>query len=111
MQAITPSELKPRWDTRNTEENTSILLLDVREEWEYQMVHVEGSVNIPLGKIPNIELDELPDAKEIVVICHHGMRSAQAGIILEQKGLSNVINLTGGIDAWSKEVDSSLPLY
>ena len=108
MQTITPTELKPRWDDRA---DNDILLLDVREEWEYQMVHVDGSVNIPLGQIPTIELDNLPDAKEVVIICHHGMRSAQACIILQQKGLQQVTNLTGGIDAWAKTVDPSLPLY
>ena len=86
------------------------LLLDVREPWEVQTAQIAGSTNIPLQQVPTqgLQLDE--DA-EIVCICHHGARSAQAGMFLEGHGFTKIHNLQGGIDAWSRQVDASVPLY
>jgi rhodanese-related sulfurtransferase len=86
------------------------VLLDVREPWEVQTAQIAGSLNIPLQQIPLRGLDLDPDA-EIVCICHHGARSAQAGMFLESRGYGRILNLQGGIDAWSREVDTSVPLY
>lgn len=86
------------------------LLLDVREPWEFAICCIEGSLNVPMGHIPQ-SLDTLEPGQETVVICHHGIRSAQVGYFLEQAGFKRVINLTGGIDAWSQEVDPLTPRY
>ena len=92
-------------DTSNTP-----LLLDVREEWEYERCHLEGSLLIPMRDIPN-QLDELDPLQTIVVICHHGIRSRHIGIWLEREGYDNIINLSGGVDAWAREVDPAMEIY
>ena len=92
----------------NQKEN--IFLLDVREPSEYQYAHIENSTLIPLNQIPN-RLAELNIDREIVVICHHGMRSQQAANYLIQSGFKNITNLTGGIDAWSCICDNSIRRY
>ncbi|MBD3618302.1 MAG: sulfurtransferase [Chromatiales bacterium] len=86
------------------------LLLDVREPWEFELARIEGSQLLPLGQVP-VRLDELDPARETVVICHHGVRSMQAAFFLQSRGFKNVINLAGGIDAWSREVDPKVPVY
>lgn len=86
------------------------VLLDVREGWEYQLARIEGSVHIPMNLIP-IRMSELPDDATIVAICHHGMRSAQVALFLQNAGFDDVINLQGGIDAWSTQVDSTVARY
>ena len=102
---ITPRELKERLDTGN-----SPVLLDVREPYEYSLAHLEGSVLIPLGTLPE-SLGQLDREREIVAYCHHGMRSADAVGFLLQQGFKNVKNLVGGIDAWSVQVDPSVSRY
>ena len=102
---ITPRELKERLD-----KGDSPVLLDVREPYEYSLAHLEGSVLIPLGTLPE-SLGQLDREREIVAYCHHGMRSADAVGFLLQQGFKNVKNLVGGIDAWSVQVDSSVPRY
>ncbi|MGC0153340.1 rhodanese-like domain-containing protein [Chromobacterium vaccinii] len=86
------------------------LLLDVREGWEVQLAHIAGSVHIPMNLIP-IRNGELPDDTVIVAICHHGMRSAQVALFLQNAGFEQVLNLQGGIDAWSVQVDPSVARY
>ncbi len=86
------------------------LLLDVREPWEYQIVHLEGSRLVPMRQIPQAE-DTLDPDQEIIVICHHGIRSRQVALYLENKGFSNVVNLRGGVDAWARNTDMSMQTY
>ena len=85
-------------------------LLDVREPWEYAQVHVEGSLHIPMGQIPN-RVPELNSGQAYVVICHHGSRSQQVAAFLASKGFGKVANLKGGIDAWAAELDPRLSRY
>lgn len=85
-------------------------VLDVREEWETRLAPFANATWIPMGQIP-ARLGELNKDRETVVICHHGVRSWRVAKFLESEGFANVINLAGGIDAWSKEIDSSIPLY
>jgi len=85
-------------------------LLDVREPWEFQTCHLEGSLLIPMGRIP-AGRDELDPDRETVVICHHGIRSRQIAYYLERAGFTNVVNLTGGLDAWARDVDPEMPVY
>ena len=86
------------------------VLLDVREPWEFERGCIEGAVLIPMRTIPS-RLSKLNDDAPIVCICHHGARSMQVAHFLEQHGFSEVSNLTGGVDAWSRQVDASLPIY
>jgi rhodanese-related sulfurtransferase len=86
------------------------LLLDVREPYEFELCRIQGSINIPLDEI-SLRFEELDEDRETVVICHHGMRSLQAAIWLEQNGFSSVFNLTGGIEAWAKEIEPDMPRY
>jgi adenylyltransferase/sulfurtransferase len=102
---ITPTELKSRLD-----KGDQLVLLDVREPWEFDLAKLNGSTLIPLATLPQ-SLGKLKRETEIVAICHHGMRSADATNFLLQQGFSNVKNLVGGIDAWSAQVDRSVPRY
>ena len=85
------------------------LLLDVREPHEFQYCLIPGSINIPMHQVPTM-FAELDAQRETVVICHHGMRSAQVAHFLSGKGF-NVVNLTGGVAAWAGQVDPSMPTY
>lgn len=85
------------------------LLLDVREAWEVQTASLPGIQHIPMQEIP-ARVAEIDPAREIVSICHHGGRSMQVAVFLERQGLK-VHNLTGGMDAWSREVDPTVPRY
>ena len=86
------------------------LLLDVREPWEFQLAHIEGSELRPMQTIPNL-VDEIDRSHPTVVICHHGTRSLQVVAFLERHGFQNLHNLQGGIDAWARQVDQSVALY
>jgi adenylyltransferase/sulfurtransferase len=85
-------------------------LIDVREAFEYEIARIDGAKLIPLGEIAE-RADELPRERPIVVHCHSGQRSAQAVRVLQQRGFDKVYNLEGGIDAWSDQVDFSVPKY
>ena len=102
---ITPRELRDRLG-----KGENLFLLDVREPWEYALAKLEGSQLIPLGTLPQ-SLGKLDRNAEIVAYCHHGMRSADAVGFLLQQGFPQVKNLVGGIDAWSVQVDSTVPRY
>ena len=86
------------------------LLLDVREPWEYELCHLAGSLHMPMHLVPT-RSGELDAEREIVVICHHGARSFQVGMFLESRGFAAIHNLTGGLDAWSTEVDPGMRRY
>lgn len=91
-------------------ENAHPLLLDVREPWEFDICHIDGSVNLPMAQIPQ-NVDDLIEADEIVVICHHGIRSQHVIWFLQQQLDQPLINLDGGVDAWAREVDPDMPVY
>ena len=103
-ESITPQELKERLDAGDRPE-----LLDVREPWEFDPARIEGARLIPLSDLPN-RSTELNPAAETVVICHHGSRSAYATRVLRQGGFRKVLNLEGGLDAYSS-VDEAVPRY
>lgn len=86
------------------------LLLDVREEWEVEMCSLPGIRHIPMQQVP-ASLDGLDRGAEIVVICHHGVRSMQVALFLEHQGFSSLYNLIGGVAAWADEVDPSMRRY
>ncbi|HRF72612.1 MAG TPA: rhodanese-like domain-containing protein [Accumulibacter sp.] len=86
------------------------ILLDVREPWEYALCHLADSFLLPMQTVP-ARLAELDADADIVVICHHGVRSRQLGSFLENQGFRSVYNLAGGVDAWAREVDPTMRKY
>jgi rhodanese-related sulfurtransferase len=103
-ESITPEELKTRLDAGDRPE-----LLDVREPWEFELARIEGARLIPMGELSE-RVSELDPEAETVVICHHGNRSAYVARALQQAGFAKVLNLDGGLDAYS-DVDESVPWY
>jgi len=101
-----PQELKEYLDQADTKP----VLLDVREPWEYERCNIPNSTLIPMRHIPDI-LNNYDSDQEIVVICHHGIRSRAVANYLAQHRFTKVINLASGIDGWAKQVDPSMPLY
>jgi rhodanese-related sulfurtransferase len=106
MRELTPDECKAYLEQAETRP----MLLDVREPWEYQIVHLEGSQLVPMRMVPGI-VASLDPHQETIVICHHGIRSRQVALFLEHQGFSNVVNLSGGLDVWARHTDTSLPTY
>jgi rhodanese-related sulfurtransferase len=86
------------------------LILDVREPEEIAIAVFPGATHIPMGEIPS-RVTELDPDRETIVVCHHGIRSAQVAMYLARLGFERVSNLTGGIDLWSAAVDPALPRY
>jgi rhodanese-related sulfurtransferase len=85
-------------------------LLDVREAWEVETAAIAGAIAIPMGQVPGA-MAQLDRDRPVVVMCHHGRRSAQVAVLLERSGFREVINLAGGIDAWADEVDPGMARY
>ena len=104
---ITATELKARMDAGD-----DFALLDVREPQEFDLCRIPGSTLVPLGELP-ANLGTLDSTKELVVHCRTGKRSLQAIELLRQAGFSptRLVNLTGGIDAWARDVDPAMPRY
>jgi sulfur-carrier protein adenylyltransferase/sulfurtransferase len=103
--AISVSELK-----RKIDKGEAVLIVDVREPFEYEIAHLENSKLIPLGELPD-RLEELDRYQEIVAHCHTGVRSALAVDLLQEAGFKNAFNLTGGIEAWASEIDPEMARY
>lgn len=102
MSQITPTELKDKLD--------KVLLLDCREQWEHDVCTIAGSRLIPMKQVPQ-HLQELKtETREIVVYCHHGMRSLSVMNYLRAQGVP-ALSLSGGIDRWSQEIDPAVPRY
>lgn len=85
-------------------------LLDVREPWELDLCRFDGSVDIPLDELPE-RLAEVPEDAPVIVICHHGQRSAHATQWLRGAGRELAINLAGGVDAWARRIDEAMQIY
>jgi rhodanese-related sulfurtransferase len=104
---ITPAELH-----RRRQAGERFLLLDVRQPWEHQLARIEGSVLIPLHELPEVHAElKLAEGERLVTYCHHGVRSYNAAAFLEEAGHGEVLNLAGGIAAWTRSVDPSVPEY
>jgi len=106
MQQMTPTQLREHLERVETPP----LLLDVRENWEFEICSIDNSLLIPMGQIP-AKLDQINPDQEIVVICHHGIRSANVCRYLEHQGYEQMINLSGGVDAWAKDIDINMAVY
>ena len=94
--------------------DAAALLLDVREAWELQSASLTlpgtRTLHLPMNSLP-ARMHELDPTQPILVLCHHGARSQQCVAFLQQQGWAAVYNVAGGIDAWSREVDASVPRY
>ena len=106
MNELNPEQLKAYIN----ETHKLLLLIDVREQWEYDIVHLPNSKLIPTAELPD-QLDTLDRDAELVMICHHGIRSRAAALYLEKQGFKKVHNLKGGIDAWARTIDHNMPTY
>ena len=103
---LTPEELHAR-----LQRGEDLQLIDVRQPEEFDYCRIEGSQLIPLGELPR-RADEIDPDRLTVLICHHGVRSMQALAYLQHRHeLTNLLNLRGGIHAWSLRVDPSVPVY
>tara|TARA_B100001996_G_scaffold380320_1_gene367552 strand:+ start:255 stop:572 length:318 start_codon:yes stop_codon:yes gene_type:complete len=105
METINVNELKALFNS----DSNSFQLLDVRENDEINLCKLDQAIHIPMMSIPK-RLDELNNKKDIIVMCHSGIRSMQVCLFLNQNGY-NAINLNGGIDAWAKEIDPTMKRY
>ena len=106
LPALTPEALHIRLQA-----GEDIQLVDVREDVEFEFCHLPGSLLLPLGELPR-RAAEVRRHGPVVLVCHHGLRSGQALAYLQQRlGHTNVLNLQGGLDAWSRRVDAGLPRY
>ena len=88
----------------------AFVLVDCREAKELAVASVPGAMHLPMMEVP-ARLAELDKSKEIAVMCHHGMRSGQVAAYLAKMGFQRVASVAGGIDRWSREVDSKIPRY
>ena len=113
---MSPANLPLEIDVRSVkallDRKEDFLLLDCREQDEFNVARIAGSTLIPMREIPN-RLSELEpfQEKRIIIHCHHGGRSSRVTNWLRQQGFASAQNMTGGIDAWSLEVDPTVPRY
>ena len=104
-EVLQPKELKLLLDN-----DVPLSIVDVREDWEVKICSFSGSINLPLRNLMQ-DLHCIPGDKPIVTVCHHGVRSRQAALLLRENGFKNVANLTRGIDGWARDVDQSMATY
>jgi len=109
MKALRPAEYRARWSEAD-ERDGRVQLLDVREDWELEASALPNALHIPMQQVP-ASLDRLDRDRPLVVMCRSGGRSAQVVAFLEREGYADVYNLSGGINAWSEEVDPDVPAY
>lgn len=97
---------------KQRQQDKNLVLVDVREPWEYNFCVIEGAQFLPLSRIPeDLASFNVPKDARIVTYCHHGLRSQKAADSFVRAGWTNVMSLKGGIDQWSRRVDSSLRRY
>lgn len=106
MRNFTPKQLKDYL----AQSDTQPILLDVREQWEFEYCSIKGSVLIPMGELP-YKIDTLDPHKETIMICHHGIRSRQMGYYMEQAGFKHITNLEGGVERWATDVEPGMKRY
>ena len=102
---ITPKEVRER-----LERGGKLVLVDVREQWEYDLCRIAGAKLIPLKSLP-ANVAALEEAEEVICYCHHGIRSLDAAAWLRGQGIAGAKSLAGGIERWSREVDACVPRY
>ena len=106
IQEVTPAATKERLDAGDED----LVLVDVRRPEELLLARVAGALHVPMDRIPT-SLDLLDRAQDLVVLCHHGIRSARVCLFLQARGYPRVANLRGGIEAWYQEADPTVGRY
>ena len=106
IRQISVHELKDKLDQGAND----FVLIDVREPWELNVCAIPGAMSIPMRAIP-ARYPELPKDAELVLMCHHGIRSQQVAYFLERQGFTRLNNLAGGIAAWARDIDPKMPTY
>ena len=108
-----PFEIAPQDVQRRVAAGDRLVFIDVREPFEFQQARIEGAELIPMRGVPAQlqRLEALADDTTLIVYCHHGVRSLQVVNWLREQGVAACQSMTGGIDRWSREVDSSVPRY
>ncbi len=107
MREIDVNELAQR-----LERGEPTYLIDVRQPWEHRLAALPDSVLLPLNELfHRVHELQVPDGALVVAYCHHGIRSLSAAALLAEHGIANVCSLAGGIDAWSRQIDPTLPRY
>ena len=106
-------EISPAAAKQKLAGDTTCTLLDVREPQEFALSKIEGSLLIPMQSVPAElqKLEALADDGDVLVLCHHGVRSLQVAAWLQARGIENAFSITGGIDRWSVEIDPAIPRY
>ncbi len=104
-------ELEPQEVDRRRRAGNALVLIDVREAGEWELCRIEGARLLPLSRMGDWEHLLDPNGGPYVLYCHHGVRSRFACDRLARAGLRGLMNLTGGIDAWARRVDPSVPMY
>lgn len=105
-------EISPRQLSQMREENAALTLIDCREAEEWNFNRIEGAMHFPLSRMPAIAAHLVALAgPEMIVYCHHGIRSLHLTRWLRAHGVSNVFSLAGGISAWSRDIDFTIPEY
>jgi len=105
---VTPKDAQQQLSDRN-----KCTLIDVREPAEFALARIEGAELIPMGSIPRElqKLEGMADFGDLLILCHHGVRSLQVVLWLRAHGIENCYSVAGGMDRWSCEVDPSVPRY
>ena len=103
---ITPEGVKAKLDQKE-----QFILVDVREPWETATAVIAGAKLMPMGEVPSRAHQELDPEESIVVVCHHGVRSMNVTAWLRQQGFEKAQSMSGGIDAWSRRIDPTVPRY
>jgi rhodanese-related sulfurtransferase len=105
IRQATPAEI-----SRRLAGGEQLVLVDVRESEELTLAALEGALHYPMSAAASW-IDTLPREGELVIFCHHGVRSMQVALALAQRGHTNLINMSGGINLWSQQVDPDVPRY
>ncbi len=105
IQQLTPAQLKER-----LARGAAPVILDVREPWEVAVCALPDARHIPMREIP-AHTDDLPRDADVVIVCHHGVRSQYVASFLERLGFERLYNLAGGIDAWARDVEPTMAKY
>ena len=103
---MTVTELQQRLK----ESSNNFVLVDVREPWELEVCSFPDALEIPMGQVP-ARVDEINPDQDVIIVCHHGIRSQRVAYYLQNVGFENLFNVRGGIDAWAREIDPAMAKY
>jgi rhodanese-related sulfurtransferase len=104
-------EIEPSEVQRRLTAGEPLRRVDVREPFEHRQAHIEGAELAPMRSVPQVLESLRAGNGQLVVFCHHGMRSLQVAEWLRRQGLEDCVSMAGGIDRWSREIDSTVPRY